>query len=276
MDIGFLEVKQLDFPDSSPQSLEAKTIQLLDDISNRLTIAYPNEYDESREMVGPVHFLREEEEALFQKANRDASISRVGDGFSKQGDIFSFSQSRSIYKNENCSTLYCLLLPENAIPVSIEAYCRDGNRRLRVTKLVRFNELRRYALYLDCYAVACYSFQIKTEFKIAKQAFLSERTSVPIEIEINRNKFSDRRRERLISFNKMNLLQKLSIPDGVSTAFLVLSTLLFLAPYISLPALGLDETVEQYRPFLKWLGPLLLGICFILFIPMWTSSKKKT
>jgi len=81
-----------------------------------------------------------------------------------------------------------------------------------------------------------------------------------------------------MDFNTVSTYQRLGVPSNVINTILVIIIALLLAPYLG----GLDFGVLKVPDFpptiehlLKWIGPALLLVFLILFIPAWKTNKVK-
>ena len=158
MDIKALIVEQLEWNGT------LKTMRLQPVNQRPLIVAFPDEYAEPRQ--GPFHFLDSADEERFVAGFADCKIRRLGASkFRKEGDSTHFATEwMGVPTQQDFLTLYTLLLPPDAIPVSIHFRDPRSDREFRKT-IFRDDKLRRYTLYLECRSsFGTFDFVFETEF----------------------------------------------------------------------------------------------------------------
>ena len=75
----------------------------------------------------------------------------------------------------------------------------------------------------------------------------------------------------------MNTYAMLGLPSEVQVLLCVLTITLFLTPYLSGTDLGILKIPvvgDAARVRLKWIGPALLAILIVCFLPLWADADK--
>lgn len=166
MDIKALIVEQLEWNGT------LKTMRLQPDYQRPLIVAFPDEYTDPRQ--GPFHFLDSADERRFVQGFADCKVRKLGSArFRKQGDAIHFSTEwMGIPTQQYSLTLYTLLLPLDAIPISIHFRDPRSDREFRKT-IYRDDEQRRYAFYLECRSsFGAFDFVLEAEFVHSPETFI--------------------------------------------------------------------------------------------------------
>lgn len=126
-----------------------RTFKLLPEPGRQLTVAFADEYEESRS--GPFHFLNEQDEKVFEKGFAECRARKLPESrFAVVEGGCNFQHSwAGLPTRRNCLSYYALSLPEFAVPIKI-CFEDPHSGRPYSKNVIRDDRRNRFVAYLGC------------------------------------------------------------------------------------------------------------------------------
>jgi len=167
MDVAIVIVEQLDANGA------LRTFRMQAEQGERLTVAFADEFDDSRS--GPFHFFDDRHELAFQSAFAECKVRHVSSSRLRSSEgMFHFLTSWAGIPTESQRlSYYALCLPEYAIPVRVRLTDPRSGREYKKA-IVRDDQRGRFVLYLECRSShGSFDFALEVDFRIAEGEFRS-------------------------------------------------------------------------------------------------------
>lgn len=141
-------------------------------INEDLIVAFAHEYEDHR--FGPFHFLESRDETRFREGFANCKVRKFSNtNFKKIDDAYKFTTNWQGIPTERSSlSYYALMLPEFAVPLSVEIFDPHKAGSQYRKQVNRDDDKNRFVIFLECSSsFGRFDFDLICLFKIDKGEF---------------------------------------------------------------------------------------------------------